>query len=203
MRKITQQELEQVKKVSVDMLIDFDEFCKKHNLQYAISYGTALGAVRHGGFIPWDDDVDVDMPIKDYNKFVKLWTKFGDKQKYFLQTKKTDPHILLSFHRLRKIGTTWIDPGCQEIPIHWGIPIDIFPVYNLPKGKRLRKIQRKIRKYSMRWCSYAWNNKDAITATRWIFKELTLLSLWALDMLSSIAQKSEKIYGSSGTIKGT
>lgn len=194
MEKMTSQQLREIKKISLDMLVYFDDFCKTHNLEYAVSYGTVLGAVRHGGFIPWDDDVDVDMPAEDYHRFVKLWGRFGDKENYFLQTKKTNPHIECSFHRLRKNGTSWIDPGCEKMPLHWGIPIDIFPVYNLPDNRCLRKIQRKLRKYSMKWCSFAWNNLGAPKIKMWFYKELTLLSLWALKVISDIGQKSGKIY---------
>lgn len=142
------------------MLIYFDKFCKKHNLEYVISFGTALGAVRHGGFIPWDDDVDVDMPVKDYERFAKIWFKEGDKENYFLQTKKTDSCISMPFYRLRKNNTASILPGCENIPIHWGLPIDIFPLYNTPQNAFLKNVKKIIenqsREVSVRVGTYKW-----------------------------------------------
>ena len=69
MKKITPEE---IKKIQLDLLIQFAEFCKKNNLYYCLAYGTLLGAIRHKGFIPWDDDIDVIMPRPDYEKFCKL-----------------------------------------------------------------------------------------------------------------------------------
>ena len=63
--------LEEVKKVELQLLITFHDFCEKHKLKYVLDGGTLLGAVRHKGFIPWDDDIDVTMPFPDFLKFVK------------------------------------------------------------------------------------------------------------------------------------
>ena len=144
----TENNIREVKRLSVQALKDFDAFCKKHGLEYAIGYGTMLGAVRHGGFIPWDDDADVIMPIKDYRKLPGLWRKeYGSYSGngYFLQTKRNSPYKPTLFYQLRKNGTTWIEPGKENVPIHWGIAIiDIFPVYHKPKSKFLGKVQMRL-----------------------------------------------------------
>lgn len=70
MRELTSRE---VKETGLQLLLLFDKFCKEHGLKYFLSYGTLLGAVRHGGFIPWDDDIDVVMPHRDYENFIVLW----------------------------------------------------------------------------------------------------------------------------------
>ena len=64
--------LEEVKKIETEILTEFAAFCESNNLKYYLGYGTLLGAARHKGFIPWDDDVDVLMPRSDYNKFIEL-----------------------------------------------------------------------------------------------------------------------------------
>lgn len=73
----------EIKKAELDILIAFDEFCREHKLRYFLSSGTLLGAIRHKGFIPWDDDIDVSMPRPDYEKFYEL-TKFNPIQKKFI-----------------------------------------------------------------------------------------------------------------------
>ncbi len=80
------------------MLKDFDEFCTVHDIRYWLSSGTCLGAVRHGGFIPWDDDVDVEMMREDYLKLIKL---FKETDKYVIQTWKNDRYYSFSFAKLR------------------------------------------------------------------------------------------------------
>ena len=65
--------LKQLQKVELEILKDFHDFCIKNNIKYSLYAGTALGAVRHKGFIPWDDDVDVVMTPENYSKFVKCW----------------------------------------------------------------------------------------------------------------------------------
>lgn len=205
MRELTAEELSRIKEISLEMLVDFDKFCKENNIEYMISFGTALGAVRHGGFIPWDDDVDVDVHIDDYAKLVKAWFKNGDKEKYFLQTKKTDPYILFPFYRLRKNGTTWTDDGCEKIPIHWGIPIDIFPIYNSSSNPHFFKLQRKIFKKARKCCGCAWKSFDGSRKTRAIKKTSTLFWLWLLKITSDLCKKSNAVYypyGTGGRCKG-
>lgn len=77
--------MEEVKKVELDLLITFDAFCKKHHLRYVLDGGTLIGAMRHQGFIPWDDDIDVAMPFPNFLKFKELYEKeCGDSQKQLL-----------------------------------------------------------------------------------------------------------------------
>ena len=73
--EITEDKLKKLKKILLEMLIDFDVVCEKNNLYYTLCGGTALGAVRHNGFIPWDDDVDIFMTRESYNKFLTIYEK--------------------------------------------------------------------------------------------------------------------------------
>ena len=85
----------------LEILREFDSLCRKHGLQYYIVGGTLIGAVRHGGFIPWDDDIDVSMPKKDFRKLCKIANKeIGEA--CFLQTRKTDRKCQMKLFRSRQ-----------------------------------------------------------------------------------------------------
>lgn len=189
---------DRIKAESIEMLEYFDAFCKKYNIEYCISFGTELGAVRHKGFIPWDDDVDVDMYYKELKKFEKAWKKYGDKKIYFLQNKKTDKNICTLFYRLRKNGTTWIDPNCENIPIHWGLPIDIFPVFNAPRSVKLQRIQYKFFCLADRFCRYNWFHLKANAMKKIIHYMLTQFFLKCVVFISNISSESNLVFYSDG-----
>lgn len=112
--------------ILIDLYLQFEGVCKKHKLKWYVMFGSALGAVRHGGFIPWDDDFDIVMPRSDYNKFIKLSDEFC--YPYFLQTPYTDPEFYFSFTRLRNSNTTAIIQKFQWQQMNHGIYIDVFPL---------------------------------------------------------------------------
>lgn len=135
-----QYSIKDIQNYDLKILLDFIKVCEKYSLTYWLSSGTLLGAVRHKGFIPWDDDVDVEMPIEDYLKFCKVAQKeFGDK--YFLQTYKTEKLYDMQFAKIRANNTTSIPIKRKNWKIHWGLCIDIFPIVGLYDNKILRKIQ--------------------------------------------------------------
>lgn len=115
--------------VEIDLLLEFDRVCKKYGLKYFLTAGSLLGAVRHGGFIPWDDDLDVIMPRTDYEKFLTLKDEFAEP--YFLQTPYTDEGYFCSYAKLRNSNTTGWNRGFAYQKINFGIIIDIFPLDNI------------------------------------------------------------------------
>lgn len=122
-----------------EILDDFDSFCRSNDIQYSLAYGTVLGAVRHKGFIPWDDDLDVMMTRENYNKFLTL---FKNNEKYTLQAEQKD--YPLYFSKLRKNGTTFIENIKYRKKwrnIHQGVYIDIFPLDKVSTNKTESKLQ--------------------------------------------------------------
>lgn len=121
-----------LQKVELNILKTFVEFCDKNDLQYFLVGGSALGAVRHNGFIPWDDDVDVAMPRKDYDKFIELGKKefTGD---IFLQTWETDPNYPYNFAKLRDSRTTYVESTYKFTRMNHGAWIDVFPLDGISK----------------------------------------------------------------------
>lgn len=124
----------------LDILVEFDRICRTNNIKYSLAYGTLLGAVRHKGFIPWDDDVDVFMDRENFNKFCEI-CKNTKSENYFFQSKETEKKYPYNICRLRKNNTAMIYSAWKKSGIHLGIYIDIYPVDKIPDNTLLRKIQ--------------------------------------------------------------
>lgn len=122
--------LKKIWAIELEMMLIFDRVCKKHNLKYFLMYGTLLGAIRHKGFIPWDDDVDIGMPRNDYEKLLTLGKEFP--APLFLQNHSTDPEYCSSYTRLRNTNTTAISKMLRYQKMNHGIFLDIFPFDNTP-----------------------------------------------------------------------
>ena len=112
--------------VILDLVVEFDKVCKAHGLVYFMVYGALLGAVRHKGFIPWDDDFDVAMPRADYERFIQLKEEF--KHPYFLQTPYTDPESCYSYAKIRNTRTTGLSELFKYQKFNHGIWMTIFPL---------------------------------------------------------------------------
>ncbi len=127
----------EAKKVMLEILIEFDLFCQKHELTYWLGYGTLLGAVRHQGFIPWDDDIDVCMPRDDYQRFLAI-AQEELPDFLFLQTKESDPFSPVHYAKLRDRNSTYIDAWEEgkNIKYHQGIFIDIYPINFISHSKK-------------------------------------------------------------------
>lgn len=120
---------------SLEALKELKRICDKHGLRYYLVAGTLLGAVRHRGFIPWDDDVDVAMPRSDYNKLERL-VKSELSDGFFYQTERTDKHSPFFFAKLRRNGTEVKEHLLKDADIHSGCYADIFPLDYCPVRER-------------------------------------------------------------------
>lgn len=133
-----------LQKVEFDILHCFIQICDKLHLPYYLVCGSALGAVKYGGFIPWDDDVDVALPRDAYEIFLKEAPALLPSH-LFLQNYKSEPHFTHCFSKLRNSNTTYIEKSVAHAPIHHGVCIDIFPIDGYPSG-RVPSIVLEIRK---------------------------------------------------------
>lgn len=118
--------MNELQKCQLEILKEFIRICKENNLQYYLVGGTCLGAVRHKGFIPWDDDIDVAMPRKDYDKFITLQDQM--KKPYFIQTYKSDKNYIYNFAKVRDSSTTFVENFFACSQMNHGVWIDVFPL---------------------------------------------------------------------------
>lgn len=130
---INEVQKQQLKKFELDILMEIDRICKKNNIKYTLGYGTLIGAVRHKGFIPWDDDIDICMLRKDYMKFRKICETELD-HKFFYQTHSTDKEYYHLFDKVRMNNTVFKETFLSTYNIHHGVYVDIFPIDNIANG---------------------------------------------------------------------
>ena len=128
--------LTRIREVEIELMDEVKRICDRHGLVYFLDSGTALGAVRHGGFIPWDDDVDLGMPRQDYEAFLGFAASELD-DRFFLQTHATDREYYKFNAKLRKKNTFFEEAGSVKYAER-GISIDIFPFDYVPESKRDR-----------------------------------------------------------------
>lgn len=138
-----------LQKREFEMLSCFVRICTKLDLTYYLVCGSALGAVKYKGFIPWDDDVDVAMPRGDYEIFLSRAPALLP-ERFFLQNHRTDPYYPDIFTKLRDSSTTYIEKSARDLPINHGIYIDIFPLDGYPRNPA------RARALEMRKWWYTW-----------------------------------------------
>ena len=137
---ITQLERRKIQLLELEILREVDRICRKHGIHYSLGYGSLLGAIRHNGFIPWDDDIDICLMRKDFVKFKEICKKELD-SRFFYQSNDTDPEYFLLYDKIRLNGTLFRESHLSSYNIHHGVYIDIFPVDYLPENPLKKIIQ--------------------------------------------------------------
>jgi len=160
-RKITDDT--ELKKTLLDILVAFDTFCRHHDIPYYLASGTCLGAVRHGGFIPWDDDIDVRIPRPHYRRFLDLSSSPIEGRYQVLSMETSRTHIY-PFAKLVDTRTICIEQRIRK-NYDYGLWVDIFPVDGCadPDGKEFRANRRRIKKLRgyLGWASTAVYASDS------------------------------------------
>lgn len=136
--ELTLLQLRQMQLIQLEMLVEVDRICRKNEIKYSLDGGTLLGAVRHKGFIPWDDDIDVIMVRNEYERFFKACKNDLDSERFFLQDYRTDPNYRLGYARIRRNGTVYLRSGHEHMNYRTGVFIDIFILDNVPDSAILR-----------------------------------------------------------------
>lgn len=136
--------IQEVQKIQLEIAGEIKRICDKHKIDYFMDGGTLLGAVRHKGFIPWDDDMDFGMTRTEFQRFLEA-ASVELKPDFFLQTWNSDFEYGLAFAKVRKNGTLYQERVSQKSRCHDGIFVDIFPYDSLPDGlEQKKKMYRKL-----------------------------------------------------------
>lgn len=132
MIRLQDEELKKLQSIQLEMLIEVDRICKKCNIKYNIIAGTLLGAVRHKGYIPWDDDADVALLRSEYEKFREACETELDTTRFYFQDHRNTTGYRWGYGKLRRKGTVFLREHQEHMPYEQGIFIDIFPLDGVP-----------------------------------------------------------------------
>ena len=187
--------IEERKKIMMEIMSDIDDFCRKNHIKYSLYCGTLLGAVRHGGFIPWDDDLDICMLREDFEKFID---SYKDRKYYVCYQPGSGNGHKFTYFGFAKVcdPDTLVDNGWSDS--NHGIYVDIFPIDDVPKEKKPReKYMKKLMRYNNRMYHRGKNDLlSIIKAHRYTIQE------WWDKYESTIAQNPHKESGIVAHIMG-
>lgn len=138
--KLSNDELRLMQLNELELLVEVDRICRKNNIKYSLDGGTLLGAIRHKGFIPWDDDADVVFTRKEYEKFYEACKRDLNQERYFFQDYRTDSQYRWGYGKLRHLKTEFIRSGQEHMMYRTGVCIDLFPDDNIPDGWLARRM---------------------------------------------------------------
>jgi lipopolysaccharide cholinephosphotransferase len=159
-------DIDELKLIQLNLLNEFDCYCKKYGLRYYLAYGSLIGAIRHNGYIPWDDDIDLMMPRYDYDKLVLEFNNHCEKKEIRLLHQSIDEDYYLPMAKLVNTNTVIKENIDSDIDFEIGVYIDIFPLDNLSDdlNEARKRIKRGLR-YNMLWIlkTVKLNPKRALT----------------------------------------
>lgn len=183
----------EIKSLLLNILKAIDAFCAENNLTYYLAYGTLLGAVRHKGFIPWDDDIDICMPRPDYERFISTFKSNNSRYQVISRVKdKKYPYFFAKVH-----DTNTILDVETTFKFHLGVYVDIFPIDAIPLEKNLQK--KYIRKFNFYRNIYnikaiKYSNKRSFLKNVFLFASRLVTLFIPLSFLSNKIDKISKSY---------
>lgn len=156
---LTGDEFRRMQLLELDMLAELDRVCRANDIKYTIFGGTLLGAVRHKGYIPWDDDADIAMLREDYDKFKQVAHEMNPEICYF-QDHDTDSEYRWGYGKLRRTGTKFVRVGQEHLKCKTGVFVDVFPMDDIPVSL----------------AGQLWNNFYAMCLRKILYSEVGRLS---------------------------
>lgn len=192
--EITPEILRQLQAIQLECLVELDRVCRSNGIDYSIDGGTLLGAVRHKGFIPWDDDIDVIMRRGDYENFFEACKTELDQKRFFLQEHRTDAYYRVGFPRIKRNNTVYVRAGQENSRQHPGVQIDIFVLDNMPNGYVAKRFHRALT-FFFRKILWSRTGKVASTSAvqRIVYSMLDLFpaefAFWGFDALAKACNR--------------
>ncbi len=186
--------LKRVQETVNEILFKIDDFCTENEISYYLFYGSELGAVRHHGFIPWDNDADIAMFRKDFNRFKECWLK-NPPEGYFFQDEYTDKGYCMKYAKIRKNNTAFAEVRNKDTDMHHGIFVDIFILDDYVKNKFLRRITEMITMFDINAKKQylpEHSGKYLYKITNFIFKSGRIFNFW-YDKIFDKLKKDEKM----------
>lgn len=184
--------LEEIKKEEIEILKKIDEICKKNNLNYSLAGGSAIGAVRHQGFIPWDDDIDIMMLREDYNKLQKIMgnESYRGIKLLSIENNKNFPY---PFNKAVSLNTYAKEIGIEKIE-DYGVFIDIFPIDKVPeKEKELKRYIKKVKILKKIYLIKLYKEQISSSKTKLLAKKLISFLLKPINLYKTV-NKLDKLF---------
>lgn len=187
-KELTPVQFRKMQLTELDMLVEFDAVCRKHNINYVLFGGSLLGAVRHKGYIPWDDDADIGMLREDYEAFKKVASEMDASICYF-QDHDTDPEYRWGYGKLRRANSVYVRVGQEHLKCKTGIFVDIFPMDDVPISIFGQIIQDRI-VYCLR--KVLWSEVARVNTHGFWRAWFTILSKIPVDWVFKLFERYEK-----------
>ncbi len=200
--QLNDKQIEALRERELELLKIFISVCERLDLNYFAVEGTLLGAVRHRGFIPWDDDIDVGMLRDDYESFIENATELLP-DGFFLQTRQTDSEYPHCFAKLRNTNTVFLETSCKNINMNHGIYIDIFPFDYYPDGLikgYIFDFEKLLIKYRVREVFYVPED-STLSVSNILRRILTLISRVRYKSVNDALERQEKLIKSFSNTK--
>ena len=185
---IVGEEFRRLQLTQLDMVVELDRVCRAHDINYVLLGGSMIGAVRHKGYIPWDDDADIAMTREDYEKF-KLYANELDQSICFFQDHSTEPEYRWGYGKLRRTGTTFVRTGQEHLKFKTGVFIDIFPFDDVPISLIGQLIQSA---YCFILRKITWSEVGRVQCKGFLKLWYTLLSKIPLDWVFKRVERYTK-----------
>ena len=182
--------VKKVQQTELEILLEIDKVCKKHNIKYYLYYGSLIGAVRHSGFIPWDDDIDIVLFREDYDKLMSVLASELS-ENFWLQNYDTDDEYWHLYAKVRKRGTLYKERNTDNIPDEkCGIWVDIFPLDNAHPRRPVDKAINGI----LKTMEFAIKQKQlSVPNSEFSRRFLPFIKFWSLFSKKSLIKKEQKL----------
>lgn len=191
--------IDEIKRIQLDVLLAVDRFCEEHNIKYSLADGSLIGAIRHQGFIPWDDDIDICLLREDYNRFIRLFPEVyrDDISLISLERNTLWGRPYAKAYHNKTVEFEFSKNNCPKI----GLGIDVFPLDEVPDDRKkwiLYNHNRKFLIYLSQIKSLRWNPKRSFLKNLFVLLTQFFLIPFSFRKLAELSNKYSQVYNGRG-----